>query len=78
MRFIGIVEALVDLVLVAHVLMLPPELAWTLGLLVLLPLLFLLIILGCCGSDQWDRQTANEYGERSDCFMPHGWLGLWG
>lgn len=61
-RVIGIMEALVALVLIAHVLMLPSELTWMLGLLVLLPLLFLLIILGC-RSDQWDRQTANEYGE---------------
>jgi hypothetical protein len=34
-----------------------------LRLLMLLPLLFLLVILVCCGSDQRDRQTANEYGE---------------
>lgn len=61
--FIGIIEALVTLVLVAHVLILPSRLAWTLGLLMLLSLLFLLVILVCCGSDQWDRQTANEYGE---------------
>jgi hypothetical protein len=38
-------------------------LTWTLGLLMLLPLLFLFVIILGCESDQWDRQTANEYGE---------------
>jgi len=61
--FIGIIEPLVAFVLVPQILILPSRLDWTLGVLVLLPLLFLLVILVCCGSDQWDRQTANEYGK---------------
>ena len=60
---IRIIEALVAFVLVPHVLILPSRLAWMLGLLVLLSLLFLLVILVCCGSHQWDRQTANQHGE---------------